>query len=727
MRKSTKTQRLLFALGALSLMAAGCPDENGDGTDPGGCPGGAAFCLNENADIQVIYDGIIKSAGQSLPVNLGSVDPGAETVAGLITVNNIGTADSVLRITDIQVTGLPEGTFRVEDQDGAALPTAAAPWELTSINNPAGFTQKTLRLVMVRPSGDEQVSGSITFVSNDVDEADRSLTFPITADDLAPQITVSPTIVDFGNVAQDSNETKDVTITNVGNADLVVTSFALTGETSFRLLLEGQAFDAKQTQEIVQFLEPLVVAPGTNTVVKVQFAPEGPEEAEATLAFFTNDPDENPDNGTIVSLQANKGGPCIAITPQKAQFGGKLIGAQATLDVEIVSCGDAPVTISELRLLNDSEKPDVTLSTDFGLELGNLKNAEPGTTALTPDDAPLTLDVNETATFQVTFIPDSENPKDADGKPIMDLSFIKIVSNTFVPDREVEVSGFGVTEVCPTAIIKVQEGEEVIPQTKLHLIGSQSFAGTGAISKYEWSVTSPPGSVSVFLPSAAAPDPTFEVNVAGTYVYKLRVWDDKNVQSCLDAEFTVLVVPDEAIHVELLWETPNDPDETDTGPEAGSDLDLHFTHQFAVGTTDVDGDGENEPWFHSFYDCFWFNGNPNWGSFDPFVDDDPGLDRDDTDGAGPENMNLNIPENGLTYKVGVHYWNDHGFGLTNATVRIYIQSVLVFQVEGVELVANDLWEVATVDWPSGAVTPITDTGGGYKIMNNFPNPIFPSN
>jgi hypothetical protein len=258
------------------------------------------------------------------------------------------------------------------------------------------------------------------------------------------------------------------------------------------------------------------------------------------------------------------------------------------------------------------------------------------------------------------------------------------------------------------------------------MFGSQSFAATGSISKYEWSVVAPPGSVSVFLPSAAAPDPTFEVNVAGTYIFRLKVWDEENTESCLEAEYQVLVIPDEAIHVELLWVTPNDPDETDTGPEAGSDLDLHFTHQFAVGSVDVDGDGENEPWFHSFYDCFWFNTFPNWGSFNPTVDDDPGLDRDDTDGGGPENMNLNVPENGLTYKVGVHYWHDHGMGLANATVRVYIHSVLVFQVEGVTLVNNDMWEVATVAWPSGQVSPITGNGGGLKIIPDYPNPIFPN-
>jgi hypothetical protein len=69
----------------------------------------------------------------------------------------------------------------------------------------------------------------------------------------------------------------------------------------------------------------------------------------------------------------------------------------------------------------------------------------------------------------------------------------------------VEVKGFGVLTACPTAVIIVQEGEEVIPQTKLHLIGRQSYAATGVIEDYVWEVRQPVGSQSVFLPSAIAP------------------------------------------------------------------------------------------------------------------------------------------------------------------------------------------------------------------------------
>ncbi len=185
----------------------------------------------------------------------------------------------------------------------------------------------------------------------------------------------------------------------------------------------------------------------------------------------------------------------------------------------------------------------------------------------------------------------------------------------------------------------------------------------------------------------------------------------------------MVVVPDEAIHIELLWHTPGDPDETDEGSGVGSDLDLHFSHPWAGGP-DLDGDGEPDGWFDQPFDCFWFNAHPNWGSFDPSIDDDPDLDLSDTDGAGPEIIGLNIPED-VVYKIGVHYWNDHGYGASNATVRVYIYGSLVFEVVDVQLFDLDMWEVCTVEWPSGLVNPVLSSGdGGYKITPSYQNPYF---
>jgi hypothetical protein len=288
---------------------------------------------------------------------------------------------------------------------------------------------------------------------------------------------------------------------------------------------------------------------------------------------------------------------------------------------------------------------------------------------------------------------------------------------------EVPLTGSGWTAVCPVAVILCAEEQEVIPQTVLHLSGNQSYADNGPITQFQWSVEQPSGSQSNFVPSSSFPNPTFAVNVAGTYVFQLDVFDQQGMKSCIPARHEVLVIPDQAIHMELLWHTPADPDETDEGPEAGSDLDLHFLHPFASGP-DLDGDGTPDGWFDTLFDCFWFNNQPDWGSSDPQIHDNPSLDRDDTDGVGPEIINLGIPEPGKTYRLGVHYWNDHGYGPSYATIRVYVYASLVFEATDVMLVRKDMWEVCTIDWPSGTVTAVTNSLGERKITPNYESPFF---
>jgi hypothetical protein len=275
----------------------------------------------------------------------------------------------------------------------------------------------------------------------------------------------------------------------------------------------------------------------------------------------------------------------------------------------------------------------------------------------------------------------------------------------------------------PVAVIEVAEGDEVFPQTVLHLSGAKSYVQSGSITKWEWAVKQPVGSASQFEPSSTYVNPTFQANVAGTYYFKLMVWSGDGQPSCEAAVAQVVVTPDEGIHIELVWDTPNDSDQTDEGQEAGADLDLHVKHPDALGP-DIDKDGKPDGWFDQPYDCFWFNPTPNWGSLDPDAGDDPEMTRDDTDGAGPENVDLALPEDGLTYRVGVHYWHDHKFGPSYATVRIYIGTALAYEAKDVKLVNHDMWDVCTIEWPSGKITPTPGVGTSRKITPNYENPFF---
>ena len=254
------------------------------------------------------------------------------------------------------------------------------------------------------------------------------------------------------------------------------------------------------------------------------------------------------------------------------------------------------------------------------------------------------------------------------------------------------------------------------PITLLHLNGDQSYAHDDAeIVTYEWSVKAPPGSQSTFIPSAAFPNPTFEMAAPGTYTFLLHVWASTGAPSCIPAKHEV---HNSACHpnlrVELVWNTPGDLDMFDEGPEAGADLDLHFLHPWALESSPQDG------WFDQPFDCFWFNAHPDWGSSDPAAPDNPDLDPDDVDGWGPENIHLDYPEE-LPYVVGVHSSNDHGYGPSYATVRVYLHSELKFEVADVALVEGDLWEVCRIHGTSGTVELATDDWGALKITPAYPN------
>jgi len=399
---------------------------------------------------------------------------------------------------------------------------------------------------------------------------------------------------------------------------------------------------------------------------------------------------------------------CIHVNPSSVNFGGKLVGTVSTIPLEVSCCGEIPLLLYGIGMAEGS-------SLDFDVDLSLMDHVP------TAED-PVVVPPGESVLVNVLFVPDVENPVDEDGELVLDEGVLRIDSNAMNAPTDLPVHAAGVLLSSPTAVIDVAEGNEVIPQTILHLYGDQSYAPNGTIQKWEWDVEQPVGSMSVFVPSHTFPNPTFEANVAGVYTFYLTVYDQSNTPSCFPAAYEVVVIPCESIHIELLWHTPGDLDETDTGPEAGSDLDLHFLHPDAAGP-DLDGDGEPDGWFDLPFDCFWFNVHPNWGSYDPSVNDDPGLDRDDTDGGGPENINLDIPEN-VVYRVGVNYWKDHGYGPAVVTVRVYVYGQLVFEVADVELVDRDMWEVCTVEWPSGKVQMVKEQAGEYKIVHDYLNPYF---
>ncbi len=718
------TRSLLYTLVlGIAAFTLGCGGGGGGGGSGSG-GGGGDLETSDKGQIELEYnDQLINLKGSTISFQKGQVNVDERITETLIIRNVAFPAEgknAPMKVTLSFDYTAPGNTTETEPSLSIKSVTAGASEVIQDGNN---YTVTILPLIrggdeievvveFLRYADSLDRTASLNIVSDTKKASEQNGSVKYTTEEGLPVANVSPKLIDFGQVKAGETPEKFIQVSNTGSDPLVITNLLFQGHPDYILYYNGTDTNYEPGEEI-KFDPAISVDPGATETFTVKFTPLTDVPAEGKVVFYTNDT-AHP-SGILVEIKANTEGPCIQVNPKKVQFGGKLVGNKALLPVEVISCGTAPLDITNV-IFTDGSNPNFSL--DYTTLPGFEDNTKPST------ETPLIVPVNNQATFNVVYVPSIENPLGEDGQPIFDKGIILIESNAFDAQLEIEVSGLGVEKECPTAVGIIQEGEQVIPQTNLHLFGDQSFAPAGAVASWKWGVQQPTGSASVFVPSDTFPNPTFETNTAGEYQFSLEVWDEAGVKSCVPWKQTVLVVPDEAIHVELLWHTPNDPDETDQGPEAGSDVDLHFTHdKYAQSGPDIDMDGTPDGWFDQPFDCFWFNAHPNWGSFDPSIDDDPGLDRDDTDGAGPENLNLNIPENTL-YRVGVHYWSDHEYGPSFITLRIYIYSNLVFEVTDVKMVNHDMWDAATIEWPSGKVTLVQQGGGGYKITPNYQNPFF---
>lgn len=211
--------------------------------------------------------------------------------------------------------------------------------------------------------------------------------------------------------------------------------------------------------------------------------------------------------------------------------------------------------------------------------------------------------------------------------------------------------------------------------------------------------------------TGSEPEVTADIQEDLVSVDVSEVWSDDQLTEDVSQGEVEEVAPEGSLEIELTWFAPGDPDPTDSGPEAGPDLDLHFMHPYAAD------------WFDQPFDCFWFNPNPNWGSFDPAVDDDPSLLLDSTDGSGPERLEYQTMEVDTLYRIGVHAWSDHGFGPIEATLVVSLGGELIYETS-VTLKSQDFWEVATLHWPSGDLEVLQDDQGEPVIVPDYMNPFF---
>lgn len=473
-----------------------------------------------------------------------------------------------------------------------------------------------------------------------------------------------PDRIDFGDMAVGESGQRDIIVRNSGREVLKVREWSV----SDRFEVSFPDRDA----------EPEEMMPNEEVVVRVEYEALTNRDTRGELIIGSNDPD-TPE--FIIRLFANARIPCLELFPSpEVDFGGVDPEESVVRNVEAVNCSTNAET---------TFRPFVEGDDEFSLD-PQVEGSE------------FTLQPGESTRLSVTFRPAETG--------VYEGVLIANSNDEFEPVQELALLGRGNAGPCPQAVITASvEGREPsyadpngtfagLPLDRVRLTAERSVSDDSRIENYEWSLVGKPIDSGTRLNDLlTGQGKELWLDLAGEYVVELNVIDEEGAEACAPARMRLTATADQDIHIQLVWTTPADPNQSDNN---GSDVDLHLLHPLGS-------------WNARPYDCFWRNLEPDWGvshhtegGVTVGTDDDPSLDIDDVNGWGPENINLNNPEAGATYDVGVHYFHEHGYSISYATVRIYIGGVLFQEFRRQRLIDQEFWHVARIDWPGGQVHPV---------------------
>jgi hypothetical protein len=552
--------------------------------------------------------------------------------------------------------------------------------------------------VRYSPSDTTPDGATISIVSTDPTTTVQNPTqLDVFTVDNVPELTAQPNPVRFARIPAGERTQQTLTLRNVGSAPLTIFEEpSYSGSSAFSVSTEGRTY-------------PLTLQPFDNSdaegnledfelEVTVRYAPEGGSNQVGEILVVSDDSSgaEGSEDGRfnkLIPVDAAADAPCILVDGLTRRFGQVPIGATTTDVVTVTNCGSRSLEISAVTIIENSEDEE------FELQLDDWDGNGDGRI-----DSPVTIDPGERSRFRIDYGPLQVG---------QDTGVVEIVSNDPAqPQLDLDLIGRGSDGECPEAnLLASVRGVSAAPRQSIStapleyvvLDGSNSEDPDGRIpndpDNWTYEVLSAPDGVSPRIgPTAEDPNDDdqsrreFRLLTAGTYEIGLTVTDNEGFQSCNQAVATITAIPNEALHVELTWTNPEDPDETD---DSGSDVDLHLVKM---------GPGA---WFEAPYDIFFQN--PNGGSsgggaiWNP---ESPSLDIDDTDGAGPENIQMDDPVSCEWYAVGAHYWREQ-YGAAYATVRIYVNERLVYEQINRRLEVDGVfWDVARVHWNEGTATVV---------------------
>ncbi len=357
-----------------------------------------------------------------------------ESSSMTVTIENTG--DDDLKLGQLNLAG----TDFAKSNDNCANTTVAA-----------GDTC-TIKVTFV-PQTEGAKNATLSIPSNDPDTATATVTLTgngIAAVVLVPDISVTPTSHDFGDVEVGDSLSVTVTIENTGDENLELGQLNLAG-TDF----------AKSNDNCAN----TTVAAGDTCTIKVTFVPQTEGAKNATLSIPSNDPDTATATVTLTGngIAAVVLVPDISVTPTSHDFGDVEVGDSLSVTVTIENTGDENLELGQLNLAG----------TDFAKSNDNCANT--------------TVAAGDTCTIKVTFVPQTEGAKNAtlsipSNDPDTATATVTLTGNgiaavVLVPDISVTPTShdFGDVEVGDSLSVTVtieNTGDENLELGQLNLAGT---------------------------------------------------------------------------------------------------------------------------------------------------------------------------------------------------------------------------------------------------------------
>jgi hypothetical protein len=239
-------------------------------------------------------------------VSFGSVAVGSTSVQS-VSVTNTGTG--TVDISGASVTG---GVFTVVGG--------------TPSNSLAAGQSATVQ-VQFAPTSMTPASGALTVTSN---ASNSSLGISLSGTGLEAVPSFSPTSLNFNNVTVGQTSTQNVTLSNTGNTNLVVTS----------AIVSGAGFG------LTNFSAPKTIAANGSTTFGVTFTPSSTNGASGSILFTDNAPGAT--QTFTMTGSAVAAGNTLNANPGSFNFNSVVVGQTSTQPIVLTNSGATTITISSV-------------------------------------------------------------------------------------------------------------------------------------------------------------------------------------------------------------------------------------------------------------------------------------------------------------------------------------------------------------------------------------------